>query len=152
MHLSLTRLLLLAPSSALLQVHTRLAKAILHKAKVDAMQQREALSLQEQEKDLLRAFRARLYDVQIELERERSNWMRRATAAEMQLETLNETLGDNLGKYQKSLLKLQKQMRAQGVSDAAIRQAADEDGIELAPPSPERGDAQGQKVQAFCQG
>ena len=37
-------LLLLAPSSALLQVHTRLAKAILHKAKVDAMQQREALA------------------------------------------------------------------------------------------------------------
>ena len=39
-------MLLLAPSSALLQVHTRLAKAILHKAKVDAMQQREALLAQ----------------------------------------------------------------------------------------------------------
>ena len=47
MHLSLTPLmLLLAPSSALLQVHTRLAKAILHKAKIDAMQQREALLAQ----------------------------------------------------------------------------------------------------------
>ena len=47
MHLHLTPLmLLLAPSSALLQVHTRLAKAILHKAKVDAMQQREALLAQ----------------------------------------------------------------------------------------------------------
>ena len=47
MHLSLTPLvLLLAPSCALLQVHTRLAKAILHKAKVDAMQQREALLAQ----------------------------------------------------------------------------------------------------------
>ena len=47
MHLYLKPLmLLLAPSSALLQVHTRLAKAILHKAKVDAMQQREALLAQ----------------------------------------------------------------------------------------------------------
>merc|ERR1712185_437765 len=37
-----------------------------------AMQKREQLSLQEQEKDLLRAFRARLWDVQFELEAERS--------------------------------------------------------------------------------
>jgi len=37
-----------------------------------AMQKREQLSLQEQEKDLLRAFRARLWDVQFELESERS--------------------------------------------------------------------------------
>ena len=37
-----------------------------------AMQAREQLSLQEQEKDLLRAFRARLWDVQFELESERS--------------------------------------------------------------------------------
>ena len=37
-----------------------------------AMQKREQASLQEQEKDLLRAFRARLWDVQFELESERS--------------------------------------------------------------------------------
>ena len=37
-----------------------------------SMQSREQLSLQEQEKDLLRAFRARLWDVQFELESERS--------------------------------------------------------------------------------
>ena len=37
-----------------------------------AMQSREQASLQEQEKDLLRAFRARLWDVQFELESERS--------------------------------------------------------------------------------
>ena len=50
MHLHLTPLmLLLAPSSALLQVHTRLAKAILHKAKVDAMQQRRAGREEQQE-------------------------------------------------------------------------------------------------------
>jgi len=40
--------------------------------RLGAMQQREQLSLQEQEKDLLRAFRARLWDVQFELESERS--------------------------------------------------------------------------------
>ena len=39
---------------------------------IGAMQSREQLSLQEQEKDLLRAFRARLWDVQFELESERS--------------------------------------------------------------------------------
>lgn len=72
-----------------------------------------------------------------ELERERTNWMRRATAAEMQLDTLQETLGDNLAKYQRSLLKIRKQMRKEGLSDAAIQQAAEEDGIPLPPPSPE---------------
>ena len=40
--------------------------------RLGAIQQREHLSLQEQEKDLLRAFRARLWDVQFELEAERS--------------------------------------------------------------------------------
>jgi hypothetical protein len=40
--------------------------------RLGAMQQRESQSLQEQEKDLLRAFRARLWDVQFELESERS--------------------------------------------------------------------------------
>ena len=67
MHLSLTRLmLLLAPSSALLQVHTRLAKAILHKAKVDAMQQREALLAQA---ELLFAAAADIDDALAKLER-----------------------------------------------------------------------------------
>ena len=67
MHLYLTRLvLLLAPSSALLQVHTRLAKAILHKAKVDAMQQREALLAQA---ELLFAAAADIDDALAKLER-----------------------------------------------------------------------------------
>ena len=67
MHLSLTPLLLLlAPSSALLQVHTRLAKAILHKAKVDAMQQREALLAQA---ELLFAAAADIDDALAKLER-----------------------------------------------------------------------------------
>ena len=67
MHLSLTPLLLLlAPSSALLQVHTRLAKAILHKAKVDAMQQREALLAQA---ELLFAAAADIDDALARLER-----------------------------------------------------------------------------------
>jgi len=39
---------------------------------IGSMQSREQLALQEQEKDLLRAFRARLWDVQFELESERS--------------------------------------------------------------------------------
>ena len=46
MHLYLRAVLLLTPTCALLQVHTRLAKAILNKAKIDAMQQREALLAQ----------------------------------------------------------------------------------------------------------
>ena len=67
MHLHLTQLLLLlAPSSALLQVHTRLAKAILHKAKVDAMQQREALLAQA---ELLFAAAADIDDALAKLER-----------------------------------------------------------------------------------
>ena len=67
MHLSLAPLLLLlAPSSALLQVHTRLAKAILHKAKVDAMQQREALLAQA---ELLFAAAADIDDALAKLER-----------------------------------------------------------------------------------
>ena len=67
MHLYLTQLLLLlAPSSALLQVHTRLAKAILHKAKVDAMQQREALLAQA---ELLFAAAADIDDALAKLER-----------------------------------------------------------------------------------
>ena len=39
---------------------------------ISSLQERTSSELHEQEKDLLRAFRARLYDVQIELERERS--------------------------------------------------------------------------------
>ena len=67
MHLYLAPLLLLlAPSSALLQVHTRLAKAILHKAKVDAMQQREALLAQA---ELLFAAAADIDDALARLER-----------------------------------------------------------------------------------
>ena len=67
MHLHLKPLvLLLAPSSALLQVHTRLAKAILHKAKVDAMQQREALLAQA---ELLFAAAADIDDALARLER-----------------------------------------------------------------------------------
>ena len=67
MHLYLTPLLLiLSPSSALLQVHTRLAKAILHKAKVDAMQQREALLAQA---ELLFAAAADIDDALAKLER-----------------------------------------------------------------------------------
>ena len=66
MHLYIKLMLLLAPSSALLQVHTRLAKAILHKAKVDAMQQREALLAQA---ELLFAAAADIDDALAKLER-----------------------------------------------------------------------------------
>ena len=59
-------MLLLAPSCALLQVHTRLAKAILNKAKVDAMQQREALLAQA---ELLFAAAADIDDALARLER-----------------------------------------------------------------------------------
>ena len=39
---------------------------------VDLVQDRTARILQEQERDLVRAFRARLFDVQTELEKEKS--------------------------------------------------------------------------------
>ena len=75
-----------------------------------------------------------------ELERERSNWMRRATAAEMQLETLQVALGDNLAKYQASMLKLRKQMQADGKK---ARGAGDDDETSLPPPTPPPGGGAG---------
>ena len=75
-----------------------------------------------------------------ELERERSNWMRRATAAEMQLETLQVALGDNLAKYQASMLKLRKQMQA---DFKKARGAGDDDETSLPPPTPPPGGGAG---------
>ena len=53
--------------SLLKNMHTKIMKNI------DHVQGTTARILQEQERDLLRAFRARLFDVQAELEKERSN-------------------------------------------------------------------------------
>ena len=64
---------------------------------VELVQDRAARILQEQERDLLRAFRARLYDVQTELEKEKSKkddgvgaWMERSKQLSSELEWAKE--------------------------------------------------------------
>jgi hypothetical protein len=65
--------------------------------RVDLVQDRTAKILQEQEKDLLRAFRARLFDVQTELEKEKSKkddgaiaWIERSRRLETEVEWTKE--------------------------------------------------------------
>ena len=61
--------------------------------RVELVQDRTAKILQEQERDLLRAFRARLFDVQTELEKEKSKkddgavaWIERSRKLESEVE------------------------------------------------------------------
>jgi hypothetical protein len=65
--------------------------------RVELVQDRTAKILQEQEKDLLRAFRARLFDVQTELEKEKSKkddgaiaWIERSRRLETEVEWTKE--------------------------------------------------------------
>ena len=63
----------------------------------------------------------REYHVQCEqLEHERSNFMRRATNAEEQLETLSATLGQNLARYQTEIKRLRAAQRS-GASRACVQ-------------------------------
>ncbi|CAM9298372.1 unnamed protein product, partial [Phaeothamnion confervicola] len=67
-------------------------------ANVEMVQDRTSRILQDHERDLLRAFRARLFDVQMELERERARkddgagaWIERAKETEAELDRAKET-------------------------------------------------------------
>lgn len=76
---------------------------------VELVQERTGKILQEQERDLLRAFRARLFDIQSELERERNKkdegadvWVERGRQLEAELEWSKE-VSDRLERINQSL-------------------------------------------------
>jgi hypothetical protein len=77
---------------------------------VELVQDRTSRVLQEQERDLLRAFRARLFDVQTELEKERSKkedgagaWIERCRKLESEVEWAKES-ADRLERVNQTLL------------------------------------------------
>ena len=86
---------------------------------VELVQDRTAKVLQEQERDLLRAFRARLFDVQTELEKEKSKkedgasaWMERSRQLEGELEWTKE-VADRLERTNQSLLQENNRLKSQ---------------------------------------
>jgi hypothetical protein len=83
--------------------------SILHN--VELVQDRTAKIMQEQERDLLRAFRARLFDVQTELEKEKqkkndgaSTWIERTRQTEAELDWAKE-MADRLDRVNQGLSK-----------------------------------------------
>ena len=86
---------------------------------IDAVQGRTAKILQEQERDLLRAFRARLFDVQTELEKEKSRsddgasaWIEKNRQLEKELDWAKE-MADRLERANQSLSKENSRLKAQ---------------------------------------
>jgi len=86
---------------------------------VELVQDRTAKVLQEQERDLLRAFRARLFDVQTELEKEKSKkedgasaWMERSRQLEAELEWTKE-VADRLERVNQGLLQENNRLKSQ---------------------------------------
>ncbi len=86
---------------------------------VELVQDRTARILQEQERDLLRAFRARLYDVQTELEKEKSKkddgagaWMERTRQLSSELEWAKE-VADRLERVNHALTQENKRLKGQ---------------------------------------
>jgi hypothetical protein len=86
---------------------------------VELVQDRTAKVLQEQERDLLRAFRARLFDVQTELEKEKSKkedgasaWMDRSRQLEAELEWTKE-VADRLERVNQTLLQENNRLKSQ---------------------------------------
>lgn len=94
----------------------------LHRAILDSVSQvqdRTAKILQEQEKDLLRAFRARLYSVQEELESEKnktddgaSAWIEKSKQLETEVEWTKE-LADRLDRLNQSLTRENQRLKTQ---------------------------------------
>lgn len=79
---------------------------------VELVQNRTASVLKEQENDLLRSFRARLFDVQTELEKEKSKkddgaaaWIERSRQLESEMEWAKE-VADRLERVNQSLLQV----------------------------------------------
>ena len=86
---------------------------------VELVQDRTSRILQEQERDLLRAFRARLYDVQTELEKEKSKkddgagaWMERSKQLSSELEWAKE-VADRLERVNHALTQENKRLKSQ---------------------------------------
>lgn len=86
---------------------------------VELVQDRTAKVLQEQERDLLRAFRARLFDVQTELEKEKtkkedgaSAWMEKSRQLEAELEWTKE-VADRLERVNQTLLQENNRLKSQ---------------------------------------
>lgn len=86
---------------------------------VELVQDRTARIMQEQERDLLRAFRARLFDVQTELEKEKSKkddgaaaWIEKSRQLESEVEWSKEVC-DRLERVNQSLLQENARLKSQ---------------------------------------
>jgi hypothetical protein len=94
---------------------------------VELVQDRAARILQEQERDLLRAFRARLFDVQTELEKEKSKkddgaaaWIERSRQLEAEVEWAKE-VADRLERVNQTLLQENNRLKSQFTSQEEDR-------------------------------
>ena len=94
---------------------------------VEMVQERTGKILQEQERDLLRAFRARLFDIQSELERERGKkdegadeWVERGRQLEAELEWSKE-VSDRLERVNQALTTENNRLKGQNQSQEEDR-------------------------------
>lgn len=94
---------------------------------VELVQDRTARILQEQERDLLRAFRARLFDVQTELEKEKGKkddgaaaWIERSRKLEAEVEWAKE-VADRLERVNQTLLQENNRLKSQFASQEEDR-------------------------------
>lgn len=94
---------------------------------VELVQDRTARILQEQERDLLRAFRARLFDVQTELEKEKNKkddgaaaWIERSRQLEAEVEWAKE-VADRLERVNQTLLQENNRLKSQFTSQEEDR-------------------------------
>ena len=94
---------------------------------VELVQDRTARIMQEQERDLLRAFRARLFDVQTELEKEKSKkddgamaWIEKSRQLEAEVEWAKE-VADRLERVNQSLLQENSRLKSQFASQEEDR-------------------------------
>lgn len=94
---------------------------------VELVQDRTSRILQEQERDLVRAFRARLFDVQTELEKEKSKkedgagaWIERCRQLEAEVEWAKE-VADRLERVNQTLLQENNRLKSQFTSQEEDR-------------------------------
>ena len=94
---------------------------------VELVQDRTSRILQEQERDLVRAFRARLFDVQTELEKEKSKkedgagaWIERCRQLEAEVEWAKE-VADRLERVNQTLLQENSRLKSQFASQEEDR-------------------------------
>lgn len=94
---------------------------------VELVQDRTARIMQEQERDLLRAFKARLFDVQTELEKEKSKkddgaaaWIEKSRQLEAEVEWAKE-VADRLERVNQTLLQENNRLKSQFASQEEDR-------------------------------